>query len=280
MTDLETRLAADLADAARRADLRTPAREAVAVTVARRRHRRRVRTTVLAVAATVLVVAAAVATVGALRDDDHTMIDEPPAPTTTTTVPPTTAPVVTASTIVLYPGDPNATPTTSGEGSSPPVSTNLVLRPDGIGPFDFGAPEDEVVAAVTAELGDPRGHFPGGGNRGCQPEAEDVAWIGLILTFEGPDAGSMRLTAWSAGLGDNPQQRRNYRMEDGPTLGDPVPVWQAAYGSRFSLALLDSQFPSVTIRFPGATVEGTAGPDEPLVVDSLWRRTTDCVLGD
>jgi hypothetical protein len=215
------------------------------------------------VAATVLVAAAAVATVGALRDEGTTVIDQPPAPSTITTLPPTTAPTVPEL-----------------PAGAPPVSTNLVLRADGIGPFDFGAPEDEVVAAVTAELGEPRGHFQAGGNRGCQPAAEDVPWIGLVLTFEGPDSGSMRLTAWSAGLGDNPEQRRNYRMEDGPTLGDPVAVWQGAYGAAFRMTPAGSTFVSVQIDLAGATVEGTAGPDEPLVVRNLSRRTTDCVLGD
>lgn len=277
MTDLETRLHADLAEAAQAADLRRPDREAVAATVAHRRRQRRARTAALAVAASVVVAAAAVALLGAVRDDDRTEVDEPPTTAPTTEVP-TTAGTTTPTTSSTTSSTTTPAPL---EGSSPPVSVNLVLRPGGIGPFDFGATRDEVLATVTAELGEPRARYPGGGSRGCEPAAEDIAWIGLILTFEGPDPDSLRLTAWSAGLGDNPQQPRNYRMEDGPNLGDPVPVWQLAYGSSFQIEPGGpGEFRTVTIDLAGVTLQGSAGPEEPLAVNGLWRTTTDCVMGD
>jgi hypothetical protein len=222
-------------------------------------------------------VAAAVATLGAVRDQVDTVIDKP---TTTTTETPSTTTATTPTTSTTSSTTSSTTTPTLPAGTSPPVSVNLVLRPDGLGPFDFGAPKADVLAAVTAELGEPRATYQGGGNRGCQPTAEDVAWIGLILTFEGPDAGSLRLTAWAAALGDNPQQRRNYRIEDGPALGEPLPVWQVAYGSALQVQPDPSGVELFTLNLPEGTLNGTVGPEEPRVVDDLWRRTTECVLGD
>jgi hypothetical protein len=273
MTDLETRLHADLTEAAQAADLRPPDREAVAATVARRRRQRRARTAALAVAASVVVAAAAVAVLGAVRDDDRTVTDGPTTTAPTTEVPPTTS--TTTSTTSS-----TTTPAVPSDPSLVPVSVNLVLRPDGLGPFDFGAPQDEVMAALVAELGEPRARYEGGGAPGCEPAAEQVAWIGLILTFEGPDMGSLRLTQWSAGFG-NPEAPSNYRTQDGPALGDPVAVWQLAYGSSFQIEPGGpGELRTVTINRAGVTLQGRAGPEEPVAVNGLWRMTTDCAMGD
>jgi len=245
--------------------------------VARRRRQRRARTAALAVAASVVVAAAPAAVLGAARDDDHTVVDEP----TTTTETPSTTSTTTATRSSTVSTTSSTTAPVPTAGSTPPVSVNLVLRPDGIGPFDFGAPQADVLAAVTAEVGEPRARYPFVGVSGCEPASEEVAWIGLILTFEGPDPDSLRLTAWSAGLGDNPQQPRNYRMEDGPNLGDPVAVWQLAYGSSFQIEPGGpGEFRTVTINLAGVTLQGSAGPEEPLTLSRLWRMTTDCVMGD
>jgi hypothetical protein len=279
MLDLEARLTADLADAAHAADLRPPDRQAVAVAAAQRRHRRRVRTTVLAVAATVSVAAGAVAALGAVRDDDQTVVNEQP----TTTVPPTIEVPATTGSTASTTSSTTTPPAASGNPLQVPVSVNLVLRPGGIGSLEFGAPQDEVMTAVVAELGEPRSRYQGGGpSQRCEPAAEEVAWIGLILRFEGPNPDSLRLTGWSAGYG-NAQAPRTFRMQDGPALGEPVPVWQAAYGS----ALLVESSPgppagylSLTLNLDGVTFEGSAGPEEPVVVNGLTRMTTDCSLGD
>jgi hypothetical protein len=282
MLDLEARLTADLADAAQAADLRPPDRQTVAATAALRRHRRRVRTTVLAVAATVIVAAGAVAALGAVRDHDQTVVNEPTTTVTTTVVPPTSEiPGTTSSTASTTSS--TTTPAATGDPSLVPVSVNLVLRPDGIGRFDFGAPQDEVLGAVTAELGEPLNRYQGGGpSQGCEPAAEEVAWIGLLLRFEGPDPGSLRLTGWSAGYG-NAQAPRTFRMQDGPALGEPVPVWQAAYGP--ALRVESSPGPpegyqTLTLDLDGVTFEGSAGPDVPVVVNGMTRMTTNCSLGD
>jgi hypothetical protein len=277
MLDLEARPTPDLTDAAQAADPRPPDRQAVAATVAQRRHRRRVRTTVLAVAATVIVAAGAVAALGAVRDDDQTVVNEP------TTVPPTTeVPATTTST--ASPTSVTTTPPPADDNPlQVPVSANLVLRPDGIGSLDFGAPQDEVMTAVVAELGEPLSRYQGGGpSQRCEPAAEEVSWIGLLLRFEGPDPDSLRLTGWSAGYG-NPEAPRTFRMQDGPALGEPVPVWQAAYGP----ALLVEASPgppagyqALTLNLGGVTFQGSAGPDEPVVVNGLTRMTTACSLGD
>ena len=278
MLDLEDRLTADLATAAQAADPHPPNRRAVSATVARRRHRRRVRATVLAVAASVIVAAGAVAALGAVRDDDHTVIEQP-----TTTVPPTTEVPVTTSSTSSTTSSTTTPPAISGNPLRVPVSESLVLRADGIGPFDFGAPQDEVMAGVVAELGEPRSRYQGGGpSQNCEPAAEEVAWIGLFLRFEGPDQGSLRLTGWSAGYG-NAQAPRTFRMQDGPALGEPVPVWQAAYGS--ALRVEPSPGPpvgyqSLTLNLDGVTLDGSAGPDEPVVVNGMTRMTTNCSLGD
>jgi hypothetical protein len=277
MLDLEARLTADLTSAADAADLRPPDRQAVAATVARRRHRRRVRTTVLAVAATVIVAAGAVAALGALRDGDQTVIEQPTTTVPTTVVPPTTSSTAstTSSTTTPPPADDNPLQV--------PVSVNLVLRPDGIGSLDFGAPQDEVMTAVVTELGEPLSRYQGGGpSQRCEPAAEEVAWIGLLLRFEGPDPDSLRLTGWSAGYG-NAQAPRTFRMQDGPALGQPVPVWQAAYGSALQVESSPGPpagYQTLTLNLGGVTLEGSAGPDEPVVVNGLTRMTTDCSLGD
>lgn len=202
MLDLEARLTADLTDAAQAADPRPPGRQAVTATVAQRRHRRRVRTTVLAVAATVVVAAGAVAALGAGRDDDQTVTHQPTTTVPTTAVPPSSeVPVPTSSTASTTSS--TTAPTASDDPSQVPISESLVLRPGGIGPFDFGAPQAEVMPAVSAELGEPYSRFPHDGVAPeCEPAAEEVAWEGLIVRFEGPNSDSLRLTAWSAGYGN------------------------------------------------------------------------------
>ena len=90
-----------------------------------------------------------------------------------------------------------------------------------------------------------------------------------------------RLTQWSAGFA-NPEAPSNYRMQDGPALGDPVPAWQLAYGSAFHIDEGGSVpgMRNVTITLERGVVSGSAGPDDPNVVQRLSVWTTNCTFGD
>lgn len=168
-------------------------------------------------------------------------------------------------------------------GSSPsgeaevPVAESLALRGDGLGEFDFGSPMADVMAAVTAELGSPLRNTKVEGAPNCQPVARDVSWEDLALTFEGPADGALVLTSWyTDDVASNPQVKR-MRMAGGPAMGEPLPAWQAAFGSQFHAT---PGFPAnFTIDLPGGRVTGNADRGDPPEVTSLASQM-DCVLGD
>jgi hypothetical protein len=105
--------------------------------------------------------------------------DEPGADTTTTESTSTTAD--------------DASPTTEATTTTTePAPSGLVLRGDGLGVVDFGAPPDAAVAAVAAELGDPAsdtGWEPSFSEYGTCPgdQIRGVEWGGLILLFTDGD---------------------------------------------------------------------------------------------
>ena len=95
----------------------------------------------------------------------------------------------TASTTTTEPAEPGATESTT---TTAPESSALALRGDGLGVVDFGAPPDDAVAAVVAELGDPAqdtGWEPSFSSYGTCPgeQIRGVEWGGLVLLFTDGD---------------------------------------------------------------------------------------------
>jgi hypothetical protein len=98
--------------------------------------------------------------------------DDQVGPTSTTAGGPTSGPTGTSTTVT----------------AAEPAGSPLVLRGDGLGVVDLGAPPDTAVAAVAAELGDPSvdtGWEPSFSTYGTCPGSEirGVEWDGLVLLF-------------------------------------------------------------------------------------------------
>ena len=280
MHDVEERLAADLADAARAARLTPPGLDAIAAGAARRRRHRRARTGALAVAATVLVAAGAVAVVGA-ADRDDTVVGDQPTTTTTPTTDSTTTEPEPFDTPVTSVVEPPAVEDPSAVGV--PVAGNLALRPDGLGAFDFGAPMAEVMAEVVATLGEPRHQPRFEGVAGCAPFMADAVWTsGLSLTFEGTSWETLGLTSWF--VSDSLPGFTTHRFEtaEGAVLGADLATWRAVYGTALT-ASPEGDDPAVehnvTIALPGGDMLGWDGAGAPLAVRNLGLPTT-CSIGD
>jgi hypothetical protein len=273
--DLETRLAEDLHRAAEAAPLQPPSLDAVRADAAQRSRRHRIRVAALAVAATVVVAAGAAALLArADADPDHTDIGRSPttepAPTTETTVPTTEPPATTPST-----APPATVPADDGlPGTAGPVVEELALRPDGIGPYDFGTPYDEIVPAVNALLGQPMSvtapqpvvmgcvtQSRQGGTEPATPEGKYYAvvlWDEVVLDFDGPDERSLSLNGWRlSALQSDPRQMR---MAGGPTVTEPLSAWRAAYGAQ-----LDEQSSEqFVLNLPSGPVQVTTFQDPQL----------------
>ena len=73
-------------------------------------------------------------------------------------------------------------------------------------------------------------------------------------------------------------------MQNGPALGEPLGAWQLVYGSALRAEPAPGPpegYQLLTLTLDGITLLGTAaGPEEPMVVTSLWRSTTKCMFGD
>ncbi|MGD9998097.1 MAG: hypothetical protein AB7L17_13025 [Ilumatobacteraceae bacterium] len=177
-------------------------------------------------------------------DDDSTdtsavptSVDQTGASTATTTVADgaTTAPTAGGGSTSV-PGSATTTAgggTTVGEGSTDPSGTaagtattadpgptnavpqndgDLKLLADGLGPLKFGAPTDDVVAAITAIVGEPVSDAPatypipidGGLFQSedeelgfVQPFGRTVCWLnGLCIENAGTEAGSYTFAGW------------------------------------------------------------------------------------
>jgi hypothetical protein len=272
MHDVEERLAADLADAARAASVTPPELGAIAAGAARRRRRRRARTGALAVAATVLVAAGAVAVVGAADRDDTVVGDQP---TTTTT------PTTDSTTAEPEPFEPPAVEDPPAVGV--PLAENLTLRPDGLGAFDFGAPMAEVMADVVATLGEPRHQPRAEGVTGCAPYMADAVWTsGLSLTFEGTSWETLGLTSWFVSEPLPEFTTHRFRTAEGAVLGADLATWRAVYGTALTVSP-EGDDPAVehnvTIDLPGGQMLGWDGAGAPLAVRNLGLPNT-CSIGD
>jgi hypothetical protein len=260
--ELETRLTDDHRQAANGAALRAPTLDAVRADAARRTRRHRLRVALLATAAAVVVAAGAaglLARSGA--DRDRTDIGRTPATTpvpTTEPTAPTTRPSVTAT-------PPSSVPAASAAPATPtsPEVEGFDLRADGIGQFDFGASPNDVLTDAIAELGQPVHddvltdlpgpctRRPGTAGPAIDPAwraARVVTWRELSLDFVGPDPSSLRLVGWYTLI--MPDAARRPRMSGGgPTIGDPLTAWQAAYGS-----LLEPNGPTAAVHLPAGDV--------------------------
>ncbi len=239
MNDLEERLATHLTQAADAADLTPPDGDDVLAAVAQHRRRRRIRTGLLAAAAALV----AAGTVSVLTTDNRSRTDIIDNPSTTTTeADPTTTTSTTSTTTT--PPPPAGQVGTVPAGPALPIAEGLDLRPDGLGPFDYGTPMAEVHAAVTAELGAPldpgelrQMHSPCPGPN-VDPAAlvvHDVRWDGITITFSGPDAASLRFAGWYASHMST--TTHVLRMAAGPTMDEPVAtVWKDAYGDAIEVS--------------------------------------------
>jgi len=78
-------------------------------------------------------------------------------------------------------------------------------------------------------------------------------------------------------------QRDNLRIQDGPALGEPVAVWQRAFGSALLVGTSPGPPPGyrllLTLTLEGVTLSGTATSEQPVVVKPLWTPTR-CIFGD
>jgi hypothetical protein len=235
MDTIEQLLTDDLRAAAEAADLTPPDVDDILATVAQHRRRRRIRTG-LAVAAAALVAAG---TVSILTTDNPSRTDISDNPTTTTTEPdPSTTDPTTTTTPTTTTPPPAEQSGADPAGPALPIAEGLDLRPDGLGPFNYGTPMAEVHAAVTAELGAPidpgevlQMYSPCLGPN-ADPAAlvvQEVRWDGLTISFSGPDATSLRFVGWNAVHMST--TARVLRMADGPTMDAPVAtVWKDVYG--------------------------------------------------
>jgi hypothetical protein len=109
----------------------------------------------------------------------------------------------------------DGTATTPAPGSTNPVPQNdadLKLLADGLGPLKFGAPADDVVAAISAIVGEPVSDAPaeypvpidGGLFQSAdeelgfsQPFGRTVCWLnGLCIENGGTEAGAYTFVGW------------------------------------------------------------------------------------
>lgn len=91
------------------------------------------------------------------------------------------------------------------------VGASIVLRPDGLGPYDFMTPRSEVETGLTKELGPPerlpRSMVVSCGSAGCE-RAEVLSWpdAGLLVAFVGRQVGGTAvlepvMTSWTVTVG-------------------------------------------------------------------------------
>ena len=121
-----------------------------------------------------------------------------PSPSTTTPVTNVTAPPTTTSTTAI----------------GAPVS-NGILRPDGIGPVDFGAPADQAVAALRSLLGPPDGREEGQPGDEC---VEGSSWRECALSISGATVVSWSRLGLEIALGDDLGSWHAIRPGGGETL--------------------------------------------------------------
>lgn len=178
------------------------------------------------------------------------------AATTTTGAPSTT----TGASAVDTTTAPDATTTAPEE-----VASGLVLRGDGLGVVTLGAPPEDAVAAVTADLGPPTldsGWEPSFSTYGTCPgeQIRGVEWDGLVLLF----------TDGATAHGDG-QHLFSWRVASAP------PALGTARGLGFGATVSDAEE-----LYPGAVevVEPEAPFPGYLVVDAEGGPITAFLDGD
>ena len=128
------------------------------------------------------------------------------------------------------PETPATTTTVAPAPTAPAASqteTLAVLRPDGLGPVDFGTPADDALEALSASLGPPDQVaviLPiGSGEDGC---VEGAAWLDCLRELRVREQGQL-LTWTSLGL--------DVALIDTDRSGGPAPLqlgdWHAAFAT-------------------------------------------------
>lgn len=136
---------------------------------------------------------------------------------------------------ITQPG--SATPTVLASMTPSPTASQadtvaLELRGDGLGAYSFGAAEDDVLAILEAELGQPDDSFQG---VGCElnsesPWGETLQWGDLRVNFSAKTASRTAprtLSAWSMPLPAEPPSP--VTVQDGLPLDLSFAELQAQY---------------------------------------------------
>lgn len=161
----------------------------------------------------------------------------------TTTAPPSTTTTTAATTTTPAPTTTTTTTATTTTTTRPPTTTTpesrLTLRPDGIGPLDFGVAAEAAVVVVRTLLGPPDGDtgwVDQASNYGncIGTQVRFVRWGSLELFLsDGPSdwagAGVRHLASWanSPAVGE---PLLDLRTVEGVGVGTPVGDLRAAYG--------------------------------------------------
>lgn len=259
MNELEERLQEDLAAAVGAADLDAPALADVMRTVRRAEHRRRVRYAVAVAAVALPLAAVALTQLGG--DNDPSRIQNPPA----VTDPP--APTSSSTSTTVDTTSTTGSTTTSAQSLS---AADVVLSGDGLGVVRFGDRADDVIAALTARLGeptedetrpiDPCTEGP------CQPDcvasryARHVAWPQVELNFYGDAVRELVLANWLAPTESPLRTAKGFRV------GDDISEWQAGYGDKAHFDQFQGPVLSVRIELPSGDLTGyTTGDGSPKI---------------
>jgi hypothetical protein len=123
-------------------------------------------------------------------------------------------------------------------------SNDLVLRPDGIGPFRIGDDTASVIEGISAEIGGWSADSSEGESTiplpRCPGESTRlVAWDNLVLLFSGPE-GATTFHSWTYGFdpvtGNTEDVRQlGLHTDDGIGLGTPRTEVEAVLGSRVTI---------------------------------------------
>ncbi len=180
----------------------------------------------------------------------------------------TTASVPATSTTATSPPA-SAAPGAAPTSTEPPEQAELVLRADGVGPFDFGSDMSSVTAWLTQRRGPPtvvdvtewpgRGFSFGAVVLSCGRQ-QILSWpsAGLTVGFSDlPGAGEgcgvetpgLRLWAWNltAPGADGPR----LRTEDGISVGDTMAELRSVVPATAFMAINDSTFFPAGFFMPG-----------------------------
>lgn len=115
-------------------------------------------------------------------------------PTSTATVPRATAPTIEPATpeTTIEPATPETTSAPTIDTMVEPASTEMaVLRSDGLGSVDFGAPAEQALAELTRVLGTPDRVEPIGPGGEC---VEGAGWLECVRELRIVDSG--QLAVW------------------------------------------------------------------------------------